>query len=73
MIFILVPNSRLIIWGIVSICDPAPEPPTMNSLAIISSHVLIGDSCQATQTAVAVFMAPSQLNSRESNCAALVP
>ena len=28
---------------------------------------------QATQTAVAVFMAPSQLNSRESYIAALVP
>src|SRR5215470_11739474 len=59
--------------GNVSICEPAPELPTTNSLSNRSCAVLIGDVCQATQIAVALFMLPIHCISRGSNFAPGAP
>ena len=68
-----VPNSRLSSAGSVSICEPAPEPPTMNSLSSMSCQVAMPAVCQATQMPREVAMLPIQPIWRGSNAAPRMP
>src|SRR6266700_601248 len=71
--FIFVPNSLLSIAGNVSMWEPAPEPPTVNSFSRVSRQVLIGEVCQATQIEAAAAMLPIQFIWRGSNFASEMP
>src|SRR5262249_15360402 len=67
MTFILAPNSVLSMAGMVSICEPTPEPPTVNSCSSASCQVLMRDVCQAMQIAVLASRLPIQLMRSGSN------
>src|SRR5262245_4178654 len=73
MTFIRVPNSLLSMAGMVSICEPTPEPPTVNSFSNTSFQDLILDACQAMQIAVLASKLPIQCILRGSNFAPLMP
>jgi hypothetical protein len=73
MTFILAPNSLLSMAGMVSICEPTPEPPTVNSCSSTSCQVLIREACQAMQIAILASRLPIQLMRSGSNFAPLMP
>ena len=68
-----VPNSLLSMAGMVSICEPAPVPPTMNSLSNRSCQVVMPDAVHDTQMPVAALMLPIQFICRGSKLAPLMP
>ena len=73
MILIFVPYILLSSAGSVSICEPAPVPPTMYSFSKRSFHSRTPDVCHATQMAVAWLMLPIQFICRGSKFAPFTP
>ena len=57
----------------VSICEPAPVPPTMNSRSNMCSHRVMPDFAQDTQMPNAEVMLPIQCIWRGSKFAPRVP
>src|SRR5688572_6546313 len=67
MILNLVPSTLLSTVGYCSIDEVTPDEPTIICFTNMSSNVLIGDVCQATQMLVSLLALPTNWNWRGSN------